>query len=136
MLDPRWRWMSHIEDCPKSASCAVRIIGTAVGQPVYENQPFALRMASHRADPRTKRIGINNTIDPINLATLQIEPADAIGRNDLGIRIPRIEISESSGRRQDLAMIQRMADRIESALSQAMGRGLNPLAHTRNNMAM
>jgi hypothetical protein len=107
-----------------------------VGQPVYENQSFSLRMASHRADPGTKRIGINNTIDPINLAALQIESADAIGRDDLGIRIPGIEIGEPSGRRQDLAMIQRVADRIESALSQAMGRGQNPLAHTKNNIAM
>jgi hypothetical protein len=62
-------------------------------------------MASRRADSGTKGIGISNTIDPIKPIGLQIEPSDAIGRNDLGIRIPGIEVSKPSIRRKDLTMI-------------------------------
>lgn len=105
-------------------------------QTVNEDQSLSLRMTGYRTNSRAEGIRLGSTIYPVDCVGLQIEATDAIGRSDLGIRIPGVKVSELAFRREDLALVQRMPHGIKRSLSQALRRRQNPLGHIKNIIAI
>jgi hypothetical protein len=102
---------------------------------VDEDTSIAQGMARHRANSRTERAGVWRLVNPIDLAGLQIDAADAIGFHDLCVDIAGIEVHVPTRWRKNLPMIQRMAAVIQGPLPQNPRTRTIRSCHMRNIIA-